>query len=458
MNPYRQYMYSYPHKTAYRSLSGVSLGEYAPLLAGKGHGLYMHIPFCQAKCGYCNLFSVTGQGKEAIDRYLDAAERQCRQYEETIAPFAPEFSELVIGGGTPLLLSEGQMERMFSCLKTSFSLEKSGEIVVETAPNQTEWGKLKVLVREGVTRVSMGIQSFSEQELTALGRQHGARQAREALERIKTCGFSCVNVDFIYGIPGQTIGSLLSSLKEALTFEPDEIFLYPLYIRHGAGLERAGMVLDPEEACQQYREASRFLRGEGFRQDSMRRFVRQNMERGFSECGLGTSLALGCGGRSYLGKFHFCSPYAITEKECMKCLEEYENTADFTCIRHGILLSEEEIKRRYVIRHLFIWPGLDTERYEKHFKGRAMEDYPLLEDWMEKGWLQWHGGPEQKRGNGKETGNGRGRFLALTQTGLELSDYLGPQLISPQIKRAMEEWEEAHGRAYDIISGQPEKL
>lgn len=77
---YTQYMYSYPHKTAYRPLPCVSLKDYGRQLAGKGHGLYLHIPFCQSKCGYCNLFSVTGQGTEDVDRYLDAVERQALQY------------------------------------------------------------------------------------------------------------------------------------------------------------------------------------------------------------------------------------------------------------------------------------------------------------------------------------------------------------------------------------------
>ena len=446
MNPYQQYMYSYPHKTAYRPLSGVSLKEYAPLLAGKGHGLYLHIPFCQEKCGYCNLFSVTGQGEESIRRYLDAVERQCAQYEKLLAPYAAEFSELTIGGGTPLLLGEGQMERVFDCLKKYFCLEKGREIVIETAPNQTNRKKLEILVREGVTRVSMGIQSFSDQELSVLGRRHGAKQAREALGLIKTYGFPCVNVDFIYGVPGQTVTSLLASLKEALTFAPDEIFLYPLYVKHGVRMERAGVVPDAEAAYLQYREASGFLRGEGFRQDSMRRFVRRGGKREFSECGMGTSLALGCGGRSYVGKLHFCSPYAITGKECLKRLEEYENTVDFTDVRHGILLSEEEIKRRYLIRHLLIYPGVDIQKYESCFGSGLMEDFPVLQDWMEQGWIRWNGSQEKKVQE-----KGGGKFLALTQTGLGLSDFLGPRLISPGIQRAMEEWEEMYGRSHGTL-------
>ncbi|MDE7058764.1 MAG: radical SAM protein, partial [Lachnospiraceae bacterium] len=156
MNPYIQYMYSYPHKTAYRSLSGVSLKDYAPLLRGSGHGLYLHIPFCQAKCGYCNLFSVTGQKEEKIERYLDTVERQSQQYQSLLAPYQTEFSELVIGGGTPLLLSEWQLLRMFALIEKYFTFQKGRELIIETAPNQTDTKRLSILKQAKVTRVSMG--------------------------------------------------------------------------------------------------------------------------------------------------------------------------------------------------------------------------------------------------------------------------------------------------------------
>lgn len=451
MNPYIQYMYSYPHKTAYRTLEGVFLKDYAPLLAGGGHGLYLHIPFCQAKCGYCNLFSVTGQGEEEVEGYLDAVERQGRQYREVLAPFHTQFSGLAIGGGTPLFLTEKQLGRVFGLLEEYFDFSGERELTIETAPNQTTREKLRILKQAGAARVSMGIQSFCDGELSALRRPHNARRAREALELLKSFDFPCVNVDFIYGIPGQTAESLLESLREVLRFEPDEIFLYPLYVKHGAGLEGEGVVPDSEAALQQYRQASRFLRGEGFRQDSMRRFVRGEGERGFSECGLGTSLALGCGGRSYLGRLHFCNPYAVTRGGCLARLKEYENTVDFTAPAHGILLTEEELKRRYVIRHLLIRPGLHLGRYREQFGSGAEEDFPLLADWLERGFVE-------KKRCGEQSGGKQEDYLVLTDAGLELSDYLGPQLTSPQVRQDMEEWEVIHGRTHDFIPGQPEKL
>ena len=426
-NPYRQYMYSYPHKTAYQHLEGVSLNDYAPCLAGPGHGLYLHLPFCRTKCGYCNLFSVTGQDDEQISRYLEAVRRQSLQYQELLASHQTRFSEVVIGGGTPLLLTEEQLEWMFRLLETHFTCADDRELVIETAPNETSPAKLEILKQAGVTRVSMGIQSFSDRELGTLKRRHCADRARKALDLLKKKDFPCVNVDFIYGIPGQTVVSLLDSLKEAVAFAPDEIFLYPLYVKHGAGMQkevRDGLVLRPEEALLQYREAAAYLRSEGFRQDSMRRFVRSTQTRAYSECGFGTSLALGCGGRSYLGNLHFCTPYAITREDCLVQLQAFEQREDFTEITHGILLTEEELRRRYVIRHLLIRPGLSLSRYEEHFRNSAMEDFPILEEWKAQGYVR------------KE-----GAFLTLTEAGLELSDWLGPQLMSRAVIRKMEEWE-----------------
>ncbi len=469
-NPYIQYMYSYPHKTAYRPLAGVNLRDYGQRFAGAGHGLYLHVPFCQSKCGYCNLFSVTGLGREAMEGYLDAVERQASQYREILESAGTVFSDFTIGGGTPLLLEERQLQRVFDLADKYMEFEEHRQIVIETAPNQTTKEKLNLLKRQGITRVSMGIQSFSDRELAILRRGHGGERARRALELLKSYDFPCVNVDFIYGIPGQTPESLLGSLKEAVSFGPDEIFLYPLYVKHGVSLEREGVVPEPETAYQEYREAAAYLKSEGFRQDSMRRFVRPKGTdvggvREFSDCGFATSLALGCGGRSYAGDLHFCTPYAITRESCMAELRAFTECRDYTSITHGILLSGEEEKRRYAIRHLLIRPGLDREAYRQKFGTEALEDFPLLLQWMEQGFL------EEKKGTGKqaserqraertetgrpETGPG---WLTLTEEGLGLSDCLGPELISPEIRRKMEEWDDVHKKDHDSLQGQPEKL
>ena len=443
---YTQYMYSYPHKTAYRPLEGLRLSDFAQCLAGPGHSLYLHIPFCETKCGYCNLFSVTGQSAGQMDAYLDAVEGQLSQYQEILRPLGTEFADFTIGGGTPLLLTAPQLNRMFTMVRSHLSLADRAQIVIETAPNQTTRKKLRILKEEGITRVSMGIQSFSDEELKTLRRSHSSQKARESLALLREFGFPCVNIDFIYGIPGQTVSSLLGSLKEAMSSRPDELFLYPLYVKQGVLLEqdiRAGMVLDEELAYEQYREACAFLKAQGYIQDSMRRFVRAKGRRdmagqdltarglrAFQDCGFGVSLALGCGGRSYLGALHTCTPYGVGQTDCLARLREFENTEDFTAVRHGFLLSQDEIRRRYVIRHLLILPGLKKSEYSSHFHREASEDFPILAEWIQKGYVQ-----------------DRADYLSLTSEGMGLSDWLGPQLISPLVRARMDEWEEGYGKA-----------
>ncbi len=476
-NPYVQYMYSYPHKTAYRPLSGVNLEDYGDRFAGEDHSLYVHIPFCESKCGYCNLFSVTGLGQEEMKRYLDAAERQIGRYARILDRAGAVFSDLTVGGGTPLLLEEKLLERVFDMSEKYMKFTERPVRIIETAPNQTSGEKMALLKERGVTRVSMGIQSFQEQELYALGRKHGGAQARKALDLVKSFGFPCVNVDFIYGIPGQTADSLLESLREAVSFEPHEIFLYPLYVKHGAGLMKAvreGMVLDPDRTFALYREASGYLRAEGYRQDSMRRFVRRRQKdsggkireenREFSDCGFSASLAVGCGGRSYVGNLHFCTPYAITRQGCLAELKAYLECEDHTRIRHGIFLSEEEQKRRYVIRHILILPGLDEKRYRDRFGTGVLEDFPLLVRWMEEGFLKERELSADTQRSEKDSGRTEvrerteGPWLTLTEEGLGLSDYLGPQLISPDIRRRMEEWDCDHGESSGSLPGKFKKL
>lgn len=505
MNPYIQYMYSYPHKTAYRPLTGIRLADCADSLSGPGCGLYLHIPFCQTKCGYCNLFSVTGAGAEEMERYLDAVERQLSQYRRILEPAGTRFSDFTIGGGTPLLLTARQLERVLAMTESYLHFDENRSTVIETAPNQTDREKLQLLKSRGITRVSMGIQSFCDRELETLRRGHSGKKALEALELLLSFGFDCVNADFIYGIPGQTVQSLLESLERAVSLGPQEIFLYPLYVKHGAGLEkelRGGMVLEPEKAFEQYREAGSFLKSEGFRQDSMRRFVRRKSEgsrqgsiaqvvrgksaasqqasmeqiirgksehlRPFSECGFGTSLALGCGGRSYVGNLHFCTPYAITRRDCLRELHAYENTQDFTLVTHGIVLSREEQKRRYVIRHLLIRPGLDIGRYREHFGTEILEDFPLLSEWIGEGYIVWQcisdevgircGSRLRDACCDPAQRKSKSGWLVLTDDGLGLSDYLGPQLISREISEKMAEWETAHGQTNRPLMQQLQKL
>lgn len=445
MDRYLQYMYSYPHKTAYRPLQNVSFRDYFFNLEGEGHSLYLHLPFCESKCGYCNLFSVTGCTERHIGEYLDACARQIGQYRE-IMPESTRFGDFTIGGGTPLLLDCAQIARIFETVRRSMPLSGGIQMIIETAPNQTCREKMELLKALGITRVSMGIQSFNDAELRWMGRRHDSGSAKGAAALLADMRFDCINFDFIYGIPGQTGKSLLLSLKTALTYAPDEIFLYPLYIKHGVKLERENRQhdLNPDAMFALYQCGSAFLRENGYEQLSMRRFVKKGTGTApvsFCECGLKSALSIGCGGRSYLGRLHACTPYKTTRAAAMEEIRAYQETEDFLSVKNGILLSEDEMKRRYVIKHLLMLPGISKEAYRRAYRSELAKDFPLISQWLTRGWL-------------REDDD----LIGLTEEGLGLSDSIGPQLISESVMEKMLEWERANAQENHYLPGVSEKL
>lgn len=417
---YQQYMYSYPHKTAYRTLEGVDIRDYLPRLEQEENSLYFHIPFCQAKCGYCNLFSVTGKGADYVDAYLDAMERQMKQYD--LASYS--FSDVTIGGGTPLYLEEKQLVRLFGMIE-----EVQGRteypVIIETSPNQTTEEKLAIVKAGGTKRISLGIQSFQEEELEKLYRVHTPNQARMAVKLIERQNFECVNLDFIYGIPGQTEQSLRENLEEGVSYGPQELFVYPLYMKSGT-LLKDKQIEREENTRKLYDFVCEYLSKHGYVQYSMRRFVHKDYVplTPALECGFGNTLSIGCGGRSYLGNLHFCTPYYVRQKDCNLQLERYLATKDHRKITHGFFLDKEEEKRRYVIKNILFTSGLNMGNFRKNFGKDVDKEFAILDIWKEKGYLK------------KE-----GDTYKLTTEGMALSDYLGPQLISSNVKGRMEEWE-----------------
>lgn len=427
-NPYVQYMYSYPHKTAYGRLSGVRLEDWLDALKGRENSLYFHIPFCQYKCGYCNLFSVTGKNDGYMERYFDALERQAEQIADKL-PSGILFSSLDVGGGTPLILPEKLLLKIFMIAKDYFDFDSDRyHVGFETSPNQTDGEKLSILKENNTNRLSIGVQSFIEEELKTLNRCHSVNTAREALSEINKFNFECVNIDLIYGIPGQSRETFLYSLEQAVQYFPREMFVYPLYIKPETYLHGKGVNID-SKTVSLYDEACGFLMEKYYRQDSMRRFVKAQNEQGLTDlpdakCGFSNTLSLGCGGRSYVGNLHFCTPYTVRQSECVKRIETFMETDDYCQITNGYILTEDEQRRRYVIRHLLYGAGISFSDYKNGFNGGDVsKDFPVFDEWEKKGYVLR-----------TET------HIRLTKDGLRLSDYLGPQFISDDVAKKMSEF------------------
>ena len=406
---YVSYMYSYPHKTAYRTLTPpVSLSPYLERLEGREASLYFHIPFCAHKCGYCNLFSQQCCDAERISLYLHTMRRQAEQL--SVAAQGLKFTSFAVGGGTPLILDEGQLEELF-CLAELFGVHPSRVFTsVETSPEYTQKSVLRQLRARGVERLSM--------ELKKLKRRPGLGTVVGALENIVEAGFPQFNLDLIYGIEGQTVESFMRSLNTALTYRPNELFIYPLYVRPGT---RIDVRSTDDIGYAIYKSARELLVGQGFVQTSMRRFVRRETTETEFSCGDEVMLSCGAGGRSYLGNLHYATPYAVRQQAIADEIDHYIRTTDFMTAANGFLLSTEEMQIRFIIKNLMYHRGVDLAEYEKRFGEKP--DRNLFREFTDRGWIE-------------ETG----RIVRLTEEGMAYSDYIGQAFISPVVRKLMSEY------------------
>ena len=394
---YVDYMYSYPHKTAYRSFpSPVSLLPYLEQVEGQKASLYFHIPFCSHKCGYCNLFSLQTNRADYIATYLETLHKQAQQLSPLTTGLI--FDSFAIGGGTPLLPSHAFTS-------------------IETSPEYADPARLTWLKQAGVARISIGIQSFLNEELTALKRRPRQDTINQALETIRKMEFPFFNIDLIYGIKGQTVDSFLYSLEQALLFQPNELFIYPLYVRQGTAITER----EPDDVCfRMYCAARDLLKDRGFLQTSMRRFIHHPSTDAEISCGDEVMLSCGSGGRSYLGNLHYATRYTVSQHCIAQEIDDYMGTTDFIVTRNGFILSQEERRQRFIIKNLMYYMGLDKAEYERRF-GESPDDIPLFRQLAERQWIE----------------NTDGR-ICLTSEGIGYSDYIGQLFITPEIRGLME--------------------
>lgn len=184
--------------------------------------LYVHVPFCMAKCRYCDFFSVRYRSG-LVDRYLDAVDRELSIWHDALSAVQTVY----VGGGTPSVLIGSELRRLTGILAGHVIMAGDSEYTVEANPATLTDEKAAILNEGGVNRISIGVQSFDDRLLSLLGRTHDVRQAEEAV-RIAADRFECFSLDLIYGIPGQTEKGWIDTLRRALEFGPHHISAYEL--------------------------------------------------------------------------------------------------------------------------------------------------------------------------------------------------------------------------------------
>ena len=225
-------------------------------------GLYFHIPFCVSKCKYCDFCSFP-KGEEEKKRYVAALVKEIESAPED----ARAVDSIFFGGGTPTLLSEESFSAIFFALKNKYNISPDAEITVEANPGTVSEKKLLALRSLGVNRISMGLQSAHNSELSILGRIHTYEEFLESYRLAKACGFENINVDLMYAIPAQTAESFEKTLKRVIALSPAHISAYSLIIEESTpfGKERDRLSLpSEEEEIQMYELACRLLSEAGY--------------------------------------------------------------------------------------------------------------------------------------------------------------------------------------------------
>jgi oxygen-independent coproporphyrinogen-3 oxidase len=423
---YAAYTYAYPHKSAYRTLPHtVSLAELWQAELRDDLFLYLHIPFCHYRCGFCNLFALGAPKPEWVDGYLEALKRQIVSSASALG--VHRITRFAIGGGTPSYLSAAQFETLMDFLQRQFNLTAGGGFAIEVAPDSVNDERLRSYKRAGVTRISMGVQSFIDREMDALARPRQREAVLAAVEAIRAHEIPRLNLDLIYGIEGQTERSFLSSLECVVALQPDEIYLYPLYVRRLTGLAKARRTHGLEQRAMLYRLGVERLRAAGFVQSSMRMFKRSaaTFESAFDCQNIGT-VGLGAGARSYTRGLHYSEEYAVSRNATQEVLRAFNarSETEFASARYGFVLNLDEQCRRYLLQSLLMWPGVSFADYQHRF-GRTLDgDFPQLRHLLQLGFAER-----------------KSTHIALSEAGMAQADVIGPWLYSDDVRRRMDDYD-----------------
>jgi len=205
---------------------------------GSGIGLYIHIPFCVKRCHFCAFYLVM-QEERRIERFLGALDIELAFYGAQLTGAEQRVSTVYVGGGTPTALSSAQLSDVLAKVATQFSLTKDCEVTVEATPESFTTEYLDRLREAGVTRLSMGIQTFDQQERICLGLSSTEEEATAGIGLVKQAGLTNFNLDLIYGIPGQTLSSWERTLRQACEFEPTHLSCYALSLEEGTRFDLA---------------------------------------------------------------------------------------------------------------------------------------------------------------------------------------------------------------------------
>jgi oxygen-independent coproporphyrinogen III oxidase len=366
-------------------------------------GIYVHVPFCQAICNYCN-FNRGLHDEGLRQRYVRALIDDIHSYADPTI----EADTIFFGGGTPSLLEPAELAAIIGACRESFSLSPDSEITMEANPESSSAARLEQFREAGANRLSFGVQSFRDEELRRLGRLHSSQTARDAVRGARNAGFDNLSLDLMMWLPGQTTTDWLSNVDALIELEPDHASLYLLEIYPNAPLRdemaRAGWSVAPDDdAAEMYHDGLSRLDRAGFEQYEISnvarpraRAARHNLKY-WQE---GEWLAFGSGAHAT-----FRGERWRTINSTIDYVDRIGAGLDVRIDRRA--LTDTERLEEALFMGLRLSEGLDLARFHRRHGIDIWARYgPDLETYVSGGWLLHE----------------PGRRLALTRTGMLLAN------------------------------------
>ena len=343
--------------------------------------LYVHIPFCVRKCQYCDFLSGPSD-EETKDRYIEALLKEIRAAEHTEDY---EIVSVFIGGGTPSALKAEAIASIMSTLQEQFFFCEDAEVTIEANPGTVDLEKLTIYRNVGINRLSLGLQSTDAEELKLLGRIHSYEEFLKSYEWAREAGFSNINIDLMFAIPGQTGEAWRQHLYQVAELNPEHISAYSLIIEEGTPFAEQNLDLPDEDTeYQMYEDTAEILERYGYRQDEISNYAKQGYmcrhNAGYWQ--RREYLGFGLGASSLYRGMRFSNTRRMQEY-----LKESRNPDQ---IRKDVtVLSRNERIEEFMFLGLRMTEGISEKKFEENFDVRLMDVYgDILQKYEETGFME----------------------------------------------------------------------
>lgn len=339
-------------------------------------GIYVHIPFCDTKCPYCDFYSITDERQ--ISQFIKSILTEIRLRAAT-TECVQNFDTIYFGGGTPSVLPAQQIETILSALHKSFPIDSGTETTIEINPGTVDRTALAEIKGLGINRVSIGIQSFNDSELKTLGRIHSARQARESVLFAQQAGFENIGIDLIFAVPGQTYKSWRNSLESGIALDSHHVSAYNLTFESGTPfyeLLQSGQIKAFNEESEKhfFVETAEILVRAGFVHYEVSNYARNKdyiSRHNYKYWTHNSYLSFGPSAHSYFGGIRYANFRSL--KKYLEYLENETFPVDFS-----EKLTAKDLLSEHLLLKLRTYDGINFDEFYQKFQFSFMNKYLIL--------------------------------------------------------------------------------